>query len=249
MSSKSAIGIVALCVAPSALRISSGIGGTMVLRCSGRFSVMVATGGSVLYSSVSNSCGVVDIAAVESLPSQKSRWPPYRCSYRNLISMLRIIQWATGSVGGYAVAAVHDHPDLELVGALVYSVAKAGRDVGHICGLATSASRPPPTPAKSPRWTRTASTHASPPTARTRPTRAVWATAMHAVHGSPRGDQAEPSIRQDSDDHRPGCADESLSSARRSPKCPAHSDIVAVADRVSDIVAMRRAILQALTGR
>ena len=41
--------------------------------------------------------------------------------------MLRVIQWATGSVGRHAVAAVHDHPDLELGGALAYSDAKAGR--------------------------------------------------------------------------------------------------------------------------
>ena len=49
--------------------------------------------------------------------------------------MLRVIQWATGAVGRHAVAAVHDHPELELVGALVYSEAKAGRDVGEICGI------------------------------------------------------------------------------------------------------------------
>ncbi len=49
--------------------------------------------------------------------------------------MLRVIQWASGSVGRHAVAAVHEHPDLELVGALVYSDAKAGRDVGDICGI------------------------------------------------------------------------------------------------------------------
>ncbi len=49
--------------------------------------------------------------------------------------MLRVIQWATGSVGRHAVAAVHEHPDLELAGALVYSDAKAGRDVGEICGI------------------------------------------------------------------------------------------------------------------
>ncbi|WP_019927257.1 hypothetical protein [Nocardia sp. BMG111209] len=48
---------------------------------------------------------------------------------------LRIIQWATGNVGRHAVAAVHEHPGLELVGALVYSDAKAGRDVGEICGI------------------------------------------------------------------------------------------------------------------
>ena len=50
--------------------------------------------------------------------------------------MLRVVQWATGAVGRHAVAAIRDHPDLELVGALVYSDAKAGRDVGEICGLA-----------------------------------------------------------------------------------------------------------------
>src|SRR5215469_1267869 len=49
--------------------------------------------------------------------------------------MLRVVQWATGNVGRHAVAAIADHPDLELVGAFVYSDAKAGRDVGEICGL------------------------------------------------------------------------------------------------------------------
>ncbi|MBL7495054.1 dihydrodipicolinate reductase [Frankia sp. CNm7] len=49
--------------------------------------------------------------------------------------MLRVVQWATGPVGRHAVRAVHEHPDLELVGALVYSEAKAGRDVGEIAGL------------------------------------------------------------------------------------------------------------------
>jgi hypothetical protein len=38
-------------------------------------------------------------------------------------------------VGRHAVAAIHDHPDLELVGALVYSEDKVGRDVGEVCGL------------------------------------------------------------------------------------------------------------------
>ena len=42
---------------------------------------------------------------------------------------------ATGSVGRHAVAAVREHRDLELLGALVYSDAKAGRDVGDICGI------------------------------------------------------------------------------------------------------------------
>lgn len=49
--------------------------------------------------------------------------------------MLRVIQWGTGNVGRHAVAALSLHPDLKLVGALVYSDAKAGRDVGEICGV------------------------------------------------------------------------------------------------------------------
>ena len=48
---------------------------------------------------------------------------------------LRVIQWGTGNVGKHAVAAVHEHADLELVGALVYSDDKAGRDVGEIAGI------------------------------------------------------------------------------------------------------------------
>ena len=48
---------------------------------------------------------------------------------------LRVIQWATGAVGRHAVAAIHAHPELELVGAFVYSDAKNGRDVGEICGI------------------------------------------------------------------------------------------------------------------
>ena len=49
--------------------------------------------------------------------------------------MLRVIQWATGSVGRHAAADVHGHPDLELVGAFVDGDAKARRDVGDICGI------------------------------------------------------------------------------------------------------------------
>lgn len=49
--------------------------------------------------------------------------------------MLRVIQWATGNVGREAVAAVHRHADLTLVGALVYNSAKAGCDVGELAGI------------------------------------------------------------------------------------------------------------------
>src|SRR6202040_4369541 len=53
----------------------------------------------------------------------------------NVITMMRVTQWATGSFARHAVGAIHEHHDLELVGALVYSDAKAGRDVGDICGI------------------------------------------------------------------------------------------------------------------
>lgn len=49
--------------------------------------------------------------------------------------MLRVVQWATGAVGRHAVAAMAAHPELEVVGALVYSDEKAGRDVGDLCGI------------------------------------------------------------------------------------------------------------------
>ncbi|CUU60682.1 hypothetical protein Ga0074812_1453 [Parafrankia irregularis] len=49
--------------------------------------------------------------------------------------MLRVVQWGTGSVGRHALRAVHQHSQLQLVGALVYSDAKHGRDVGELCGL------------------------------------------------------------------------------------------------------------------
>ncbi len=48
--------------------------------------------------------------------------------------MLRVVHFATGAVGRHAVAAMADYPDLKVVGALVYSDGKAGRDVGEFCG-------------------------------------------------------------------------------------------------------------------
>ena len=47
---------------------------------------------------------------------------------------LRVVQWATGSVGVAAIKGVLEHPELELVGCWVHSKAKAGRDVGEIIG-------------------------------------------------------------------------------------------------------------------
>jgi hypothetical protein len=47
---------------------------------------------------------------------------------------LRVVQWATGSVGTAAIRAVLEHPELELAGCWVHSKAKCGRDVGEIIG-------------------------------------------------------------------------------------------------------------------
>ena len=49
---------------------------------------------------------------------------------------LRVVQWATGTVGKSAMRAVIGHPGLELTGVRVYSEAKEGMDAGEICGLA-----------------------------------------------------------------------------------------------------------------
>ena len=48
---------------------------------------------------------------------------------------VRVLQWATGNVGRNAVEGIVAHPDLELVGARVYSPDKVGRDVGDVLDL------------------------------------------------------------------------------------------------------------------
>jgi len=45
---------------------------------------------------------------------------------------IRVIQWATGSMGRACLRAVIDDPRFELVGLFVYGAAKAGRDAGDI---------------------------------------------------------------------------------------------------------------------
>ena len=50
--------------------------------------------------------------------------------------MIRVVQWATGPVGRHAMAAMVDHPDIEIVGCYVYDEQKVGRDAGEICGIA-----------------------------------------------------------------------------------------------------------------
>lgn len=48
---------------------------------------------------------------------------------------MRVIQWATGSVGKAAIEGILLHPDLELVGCWVHSTDKDGKDVGEIIGV------------------------------------------------------------------------------------------------------------------
>ncbi|MEZ5569525.1 MAG: hypothetical protein R3E54_14475 [Halioglobus sp.] len=50
----------------------------------------------------------------------------------------RVITWGTGNVGAYAVRAVVNHPELELIGHIVSSADKSGRDVGELAGLGHS---------------------------------------------------------------------------------------------------------------
>lgn len=53
-------------------------------------------------------------------------------------AVLRVVQWATGTVGTSALRAVIGHPQLELVGVRVYSENKEGKDAGDLCGLAAT---------------------------------------------------------------------------------------------------------------
>jgi len=48
----------------------------------------------------------------------------------------RVIQWGTGNVGAFSLAAILDHPELELAGVWVHGAAKVGRDAGALCGRA-----------------------------------------------------------------------------------------------------------------
>jgi 4-hydroxy-tetrahydrodipicolinate reductase len=52
------------------------------------------------------------------------------------MSVFRVVQWSTGNVGRQALAAVLDHPELELVGLFAFDPAKVGRDAGEFVGRA-----------------------------------------------------------------------------------------------------------------
>jgi 4-hydroxy-tetrahydrodipicolinate reductase len=47
----------------------------------------------------------------------------------------KVIQWGTGIVGTLALRATIEHPDLELVGLIVNSADKVGRDAGELVGI------------------------------------------------------------------------------------------------------------------
>jgi len=53
-------------------------------------------------------------------------------------SSLRVIQWATGNVGRSALRQILGHPELELVGCLVHSDEKVGKDAGELCKQPTT---------------------------------------------------------------------------------------------------------------
>lgn len=48
---------------------------------------------------------------------------------------LRVVQWATGNIGTRSLRGVIEHPAMELVGVVVHSAEKVGRDAGELCGL------------------------------------------------------------------------------------------------------------------
>ena len=48
---------------------------------------------------------------------------------------ISVVTWGTGNVGKYAVRAVLNHPQLELVGHIVSSADKAGKDVAELADL------------------------------------------------------------------------------------------------------------------
>ncbi len=47
----------------------------------------------------------------------------------------RVVQWSTGGVGSFAIAAIARRPDLELVGVWVHDPEKVGRDAGTLAGI------------------------------------------------------------------------------------------------------------------
>ena len=46
----------------------------------------------------------------------------------------RVIQWYTGSIAREQIRLVRQHPELELVGAVVHHEDKVGKDTTRVCG-------------------------------------------------------------------------------------------------------------------
>ena len=46
-----------------------------------------------------------------------------------------VVTWGTGNVGRFAIRAVLNHPELELIGHIVSNEAKAGQDVALLAEL------------------------------------------------------------------------------------------------------------------
>lgn len=51
---------------------------------------------------------------------------------------IKVVTWGTGNVGKYAVRAIMNHPELELVAHIVSSADKSGKDVAELAGLKES---------------------------------------------------------------------------------------------------------------
>jgi hypothetical protein len=49
---------------------------------------------------------------------------------------IRVVQWGSGNVGRASIATVAGRPDMEIVGLLVNSPDKVGRDIGQLAGIA-----------------------------------------------------------------------------------------------------------------
>ena len=60
----------------------------------------------------------------------------------------RVVVWATGGIGSIAIRAIHQRPNLDLVGVWVHSPEKDGKDAGELANGDRSALPPPTTPTR-----------------------------------------------------------------------------------------------------
>jgi len=73
------------------------------------------------------------------MQDQPHRWTHCSEDTRNITKdrfmTIKVIQWATGQLGAEALKTIIQRPEYELVGVLVYSDAKHGKDAGELVGL------------------------------------------------------------------------------------------------------------------